>query len=120
MNGKTKATLWDIGKGTVANLSAFIIAAAATATAWTSLGGPLPASDQRVAQLEQQVNETQATYLADKLLDYRRELRGLIRQIQAYERRGESPPQNLLNWRDTLERQIYTTERRLKKLGVQP
>ena len=120
MNGPTKKTLLDIGKGTIANLSAFLIAAGATLTAWTTLGGPLPASDQRVAQLEQKVNDTQAFFLGDKLLGYQRELREIEASIQTYQREGKTPPVIYIDARENLRRLIYDTERRLRKLGVEP
>ena len=115
-----KKTLVDIGKGPVANLSAFLIAAAGTLTAWTTLGGPLPASDQRVTQLEAKVNDTQAFFLGDKLLGYQRELREVQAAIKTYERQGEPIPAIYIENRENLLRLIYDTERRLRKLGVEP
>ena len=115
-----KKTMVDIGKGMAANLSAFLIAAAATLTAWGTLGLPMPASADRVSQLEQRVNDTQAFFLGDKLLGYQRELRQIEAAIRTYERDGEEPPEVYIDNRENLRRLIYDTERRLRKLGVEP
>ena len=116
----SRGTVTDIGKGLAANLSAFLVAAAATVAAWNTLGLPLPASAERVTELELKVNDTQAFFLGDKLLSYQRELREIEAKIRIYERNSEAPPKVYIDARENLRRLIYETERRLRKLGVQP
>lgn len=127
MNGKTKATIWDVCKHSLSSSIALLFTIGPIAAAWLTLDGPLPLSDRwgenmerRVAQVEQEVDDAQAYFLGAELFALRKERREVNRRISTYERRQAEPPQELIDHRDILDRQIYVTEQRLRKVGVQP
>ena len=127
MNADLKKNAKDIGKLTVSNVIAAILTLGSLAGAWAALDGPWPASRQSVAQVEKEVlelgerlDEAQATYLFDKLLQYQEDLRRAELRINGYTSREQEVPPEAIDLRDNILGQIQRTERRIRKLGYQP
>lgn len=127
MNADLKKNAKDIGKLTISQVIAAVLTLGALASAWTAMGGSWPATKDSVAQVAEDVedlsarlDEAQATYLFDKLLQYQEDLSRVELRISGYMRRQQDVPTEAIDLRDNILGQIQRTERRIRKLGYQP